>query len=213
MSEYLANYLKAIKEPLPELQETFEAELNFFKEYTSPSSIVLDVGCGAGRPAIDLATSCKTIVAIDNSPGMLTEARKAAEGITNIEILEANALSLPFDNEEFDFTYGTYNLLGSLSPEDRQQAVNEMYRVAKQGSAVANLTWKHDASTTQFLQKYYPHIGINIISSNENETVTDKGAFQRLSVDELQVYYKEAGFKDIQLQDIGEVWIGIVGRK
>lgn len=198
MIEYVPNYLKAIEEPLPELKTIFEAELDFFQEFVNLSSRVLDVGCGAGRPAVDLASSCKEIVAIDNNADMLAEARVAVEDIPNISILDADALALPFDDEEFDFIYGTYNLLGGLSAEERQQAVNEMHRVAKTGSRVASLTWKNDEQTTRFLNRYYPSIGIDIISSDEQATVTSKGTFERLSGETLQSFYAEAGFKDIQ---------------
>ena len=52
------------------------------KEYlTDPEMKILDVGCGTGRHAINLATKgYKNITGIDLSPGMVEAAKKNSHG-------------------------------------------------------------------------------------------------------------------------------------
>jgi 2-polyprenyl-3-methyl-5-hydroxy-6-metoxy-1,4-benzoquinol methylase len=72
------------------------------KEYlTSPGMKILDVGCGTGRHAINLATKgYKNITGIDLSPGMLSAARKAAqEKNVAVDFRTGDARELPFENE------------------------------------------------------------------------------------------------------------------
>ena len=59
----------------------------------------LDVGTGAGRLAIALASRCRRVVGIDRAPEPLVEARRraVAGGLTNVEFVVADA-----EAEEYD---------------------------------------------------------------------------------------------------------------
>ena len=73
-----------------------------------PGQAILDAGAGTGFAALAIARRVGPsgrVVAVDISPGMLTEARTAAAaaGITNLEILQADATDLPrFPSSSFD---------------------------------------------------------------------------------------------------------------
>jgi 2-polyprenyl-3-methyl-5-hydroxy-6-metoxy-1,4-benzoquinol methylase len=72
------------------------------KEYlTSPEMKILDVGCGTGRHAINLATKgYKNITGIDLSPSMLSAAKKAAqEKNVAVDFRIGDARELPFESE------------------------------------------------------------------------------------------------------------------
>ncbi|NQT31933.1 MAG: methyltransferase domain-containing protein [Deltaproteobacteria bacterium] len=72
------------------------------KEYlTSPEMKILDVGCGTGRHAINLATKgYKNITGIDLSPGMIGAANKVAkEQNVQVDFRVCDARELPFQNE------------------------------------------------------------------------------------------------------------------
>lgn len=74
------------------------------KEYlTRPDMRILDVGCGTGRHAINLATKgYKNITGIDLSPGMIRAAKKAAkEKNVQVDFRVCDARELPFE-DEFD---------------------------------------------------------------------------------------------------------------
>jgi len=64
---------------------------------------ILDIGCGTGRHAIELARRGYSITGIDLSASQLERARqKAKEAGVGVKFLQINACSLPFKNE-FDF--------------------------------------------------------------------------------------------------------------
>lgn len=211
--DYVENYLQAISKPLPELDKTFDAELAFLIKNSKKDNTVLDAGCGAGRPADKFSSYVKKIIGIDNDKKMLDIAKQRCQKISNIEFQEKDALSTGFPNDFFDLTYGTYNLIGSLAKENRQKLIDEMARITKKGCKIINITWKDDKETTLFLKKYYPSIGIKILESDDNKTVTSKGVFERISRKELLEYYKNASLKNINFYSIGPVWLAITGTR
>jgi len=213
MADYMKNYTKAIKKPLPELKRTFDAELNFLKRNSNKSSMVLDVGCGAGRPANDFARFVKRIMGIDHDNKMIHIAKIRCRNIKSTTFLKDNALNMDFPENSFDLSYATYNLIGSLKKPQRQRLVNKMMRVTKRGGKIINITWKQDYSTTKFLKEYYSSIGIRIIKADKTKTVTSKGTFDRISKKELLQYYRKAKLKRIKFFEIGPVWLAIIGTK
>lgn len=210
---YVHEYLRAIDHPLRLLGETFRAEYDFLLTQISKKSVVLDVGCGAGRPSKDLAPFCQKIVCLDNDKEMLSYAMQRSVGVSNISFEFGEAAAMDFPNESFDFTFATYNLIGSVSFVERAKIVSEMLRVTKKGGKVLFVTWKDDVSTTEFLKKYYPSIGINVISISSSRTETTKGTFDRLSLNDLKKYAEDAGLKNIREVELGPVWYGVLGTK
>lgn len=212
-SDYMGNYLKAIASPLPELKESFEAELAFLKSTVSSQAVFLDVGCGAARPAVDVAPFLKHLTGIDKDPRVLEVAQKRCEHLSNAKFVKDDALNLGFTSKTFDVSFCTYNLIGTLKKTERQRLINEMSRVTKPFGKVINITWKQDKVTTLFLKKYYPSIGIEVFEIDKNRSITSKGTFERLPKKELLAYYSKAGLEGIELVDIGPVWVAIVGTK
>jgi 2-polyprenyl-3-methyl-5-hydroxy-6-metoxy-1,4-benzoquinol methylase len=89
-------------EDYPFTQNT-ENEVNWMiREYlTDPEMKILDVGCGTGRHAINLATKgYKNITGIDLSPSMISAAKKVAQekGVP-VDFRICDARELPFENE------------------------------------------------------------------------------------------------------------------
>lgn len=119
MHNYSGNLIRAIENPLPELKRTFKYELEFLKRNSDKNSIVLDVGCGVGRPTIQFAPYVKKIIGIDDDQNLINMAIKNSKMIKNIEFLNNDALNLNFPEESFDLTYCTYNLIGMLEGENR----------------------------------------------------------------------------------------------
>jgi 2-polyprenyl-3-methyl-5-hydroxy-6-metoxy-1,4-benzoquinol methylase len=72
------------------------------KEYlTNTEMKILDVGCGTGRHAINLATKgYKNITGIDLSPNLISAAKKVAkEKNVQVDFRVGDARELPFENE------------------------------------------------------------------------------------------------------------------
>jgi demethylmenaquinone methyltransferase/2-methoxy-6-polyprenyl-1,4-benzoquinol methylase len=101
----------------------------------APESRVLDVATGTGLVARALTSryGC-SVVGVDQSVGMLAEARRRANGRT--DFVEASADALPFDDGEFDALTFTYLLRYVADPA---ATLRELARVVRPGGTVAGL--------------------------------------------------------------------------
>jgi demethylmenaquinone methyltransferase / 2-methoxy-6-polyprenyl-1,4-benzoquinol methylase len=105
-----------------------------------PVHAVLDVATGTAAVAIELARryGC-TVVGVDQSPEMLAEGRRRveAEGLAaSIELREARAEELPFEDASFDALTFTYLL---RYVEDPGATMRELARVVRPGGRIAML--------------------------------------------------------------------------
>jgi ubiquinone/menaquinone biosynthesis C-methylase UbiE len=71
----------------------------------------LDIGCGGGHLSFTLAPLVARMVALDPSPGMLAAVSKAAasKGLSQIEVRQGSAESLPFEDCSFDLVCTRYS--------------------------------------------------------------------------------------------------------
>jgi demethylmenaquinone methyltransferase/2-methoxy-6-polyprenyl-1,4-benzoquinol methylase len=105
-----------------------------------PGDTVLDVACGTGAVALELARrhGCR-VVGIDQSPEMLAEAQRRVEAAGlggRVELREGRAEDLPFDDEAFDGLTFTYLL---RYVDDPAAAMRELARVVRPGGKIAML--------------------------------------------------------------------------
>ena len=92
-----------------------------------PGEKILDIAAGTGTSSAAFAKSGAEVTAADFSPGMIEVGRRKHPGIT---FVEADAMALPFPDNEFDavtISFGLRNI------EDPKKALAEMYRVLKPG--------------------------------------------------------------------------------
>jgi SAM-dependent methyltransferase len=103
---------------------------------------VLDVATGSGNAAIAAARHGCTVVGIDYVPALLERgrARAAAEGL-DIELIEADAESLPFADDSFD---AVTSVFGSMFAPDHVKTASELLRVVRPGGTVALASWTPD---------------------------------------------------------------------
>ena len=91
---------------------------------------VLEVGVGTGRN-LPFYSDVASLVGIDLSPAMLELARQRAHDLaSSIDLREASAESLPFDDGSFDTVVCTLTL---CSVADDRRAATEMARVLRRG--------------------------------------------------------------------------------
>jgi ubiquinone/menaquinone biosynthesis C-methylase UbiE len=98
----------------------------------SEESEVLDVGCGTGYTACEIAQKYKShVVGIDISEDMIVKAQERARRhhLTSIEFHIADVFDLPFQNETFDAVIMESVL--NLLPDEKREALAEMVRVLK----------------------------------------------------------------------------------
>jgi SAM-dependent methyltransferase len=107
----------------------------YLMEPAADARRVLDVGCGPGVIAAELARRFPQteIVGLDISDARLAEAQRHFDGRPNASTRQSDATNLPFPDESFDLVYSRF-LLEYLP--GRQQAVDEMARVCRPGGRV-----------------------------------------------------------------------------
>jgi SAM-dependent methyltransferase len=107
-----------------------------FSEAVRGASTVLDIGPGDGWPCLRMAHKFKRIVGIDPSPRRVRVQRENAArlGITNVEFLEMDAVSLEFEDESF----GGVTAASSIEQtDDPVRTLREVFRVLEPGGALA----------------------------------------------------------------------------
>jgi demethylmenaquinone methyltransferase/2-methoxy-6-polyprenyl-1,4-benzoquinol methylase len=121
-----------------------------------PESRVLDVATGTGLVARALTSryGC-TVVGVDQSPGMLAEARRRSNGRT--EFVEASADELPFGDGEFDALTFTYLL---RYVEDPAATLRELARVVRSGGTIAGLEFAVPHGVWRLLWELYVRAGL-----------------------------------------------------
>ena len=99
----------------------------FFDLLPAPRGSALDLGCGEGRVARDLAARGYAIVGVDASPTLVELARAADR---DGEYVVADAAALPFAAESFDLAIAFNSL---MDIDDMPAAVSETARVLRSG--------------------------------------------------------------------------------
>lgn len=130
----------------------------------APGGRVLDVATGTGDLALELAERVApggTVVGADFSERMLELARKkaTARGSSQVELRfeQANALSLPYADDEFDAaTVG----FGARNFSDLRRGLSEMGRVVRPGGRVVvlEITTPTRPPLSTFLEVWFDHI-------------------------------------------------------
>lgn len=123
-----------------------------------PDERVLDVACGSGNGAIAAArrTWCKATGA-DFVPELLERGReRAAAERLDVEFVEADAQSLPFDDGSFDVTT---SIFGVMFAPDHQQGADELLRVTKPGGRIGVASWCPDGGLQDFFATIVKHTG------------------------------------------------------
>lgn len=88
----------------------------------------LEVGCGTGLILEHVAKVASSAKGIDLSPGMLEKARERG-----LDVREASATELPFDDASFDLCY-SFKVLAHVP--DIEKAIREMARVTVSGGTI-----------------------------------------------------------------------------
>ncbi len=95
-----------------------------------PGQKILDLAAGTGASSVVLAKSGAQVVAGDFSRGMIAEGERRHGHIDNLTFVEADAMNLPFGDDEFDTVTISYGLRNVAEP---RIALQEMLRVTKPG--------------------------------------------------------------------------------
>jgi ubiquinone/menaquinone biosynthesis C-methylase UbiE len=114
----------------------------------------LDVGCGTGFLALELAARGHRVTGVDFAPAMIAAARAkmAAHGLA-VHLEEADAESLPFPAASFDLVISRHLLWTLPHPE---AAIDEWIRVLRPGGRLAVIDGKSDRAASAALARPSP---------------------------------------------------------
>jgi len=107
---------------------------------------VLDLGCGAGRHCVLLASSSFEVVGIDISKYALKIARRwvQKEGLENVALIRATMTNVPLNDRCLDAVVSVSVMHHALK-KDIMTSASEVYRIlGKNGWFLANLASIHD---------------------------------------------------------------------
>jgi len=101
--------------------------------FIKPDTQVLDLCCGSGQVTQILAQYSQAVIGLDASPLSLQRARR---NVPQADYVEALAEAMPFPDNHFELVH-TSMALHEMQPDQRQQIIQEVYRVLKPGGKLA----------------------------------------------------------------------------
>ena len=143
-----------------------------------PGMRVLDVAAGNGNAAVEAVRAGADAVASDFAPLQVEQGRErtAAEGL-DIEWVEADAESLPFEDTSFDAVVSVFGAMFAPRPE---LVASELFRVVRPGGVVGMANWRGEGFQGGFfavMNKYRPAEPEGVLPSSlwgAEETVRER---------------------------------------
>ncbi|ABW68382.1 Methyltransferase type 11 [Desulfosudis oleivorans Hxd3] len=101
-------------------------------DFVPEGSTVLDVGCGTGRLALELAAKCRHVTGVDLSRRMLAycERQKNKRGVKNLDFAFGDSTRLAQDLDRSYDVAVTSLALHEMGPDERHATVRAMAAVA-----------------------------------------------------------------------------------
>lgn len=131
----------------PRVRRYLQSEIDFVRGSLEADDLVLELGCGYGRVAFELAKAAGQVVGIDTSRESVALARRLAGEATRCEFLEMDASDLRFGDRRFDVVVCVQNGISAFGV-DAVRLVREALRVTRRGgralfSTYSSRFWPH----------------------------------------------------------------------
>ncbi|MCD4719755.1 MAG: bifunctional demethylmenaquinone methyltransferase/2-methoxy-6-polyprenyl-1,4-benzoquinol methylase UbiE [Desulfobacula sp.] len=171
------------------------------------NSMALDVACGTCDVALEISSQLKghaQIFGLDFSFGMLRFGKQKLLK-KNINLLNANALNLPFKHHIFDAVFIAFGIRNIM---DRQKAIKAFFNVLTKGGrlAVLELTTPEKGIFRSlyllYFQKILPILGSFFSKDNNAYSYLPDSVLKFPSPVEFSRLMKGAGFENIKFKQM-----------
>ncbi len=129
----------------------FKTSASILSEKLPEGGMVLDIGCGRGKWAFDLARRGFRVIGIDYISKIIEKDNEEAKNhglAKNLRFMEGDALDIPFTDDGFAGALDV-GLLSNLPTEDFGRYVKEVARVVKPGGYFLSAVFSKE--TAEFL--------------------------------------------------------------
>ena len=120
-----------------------KAEKEYLCNIITLNSKVLEIGCGTGRSISDMLPITKNITGIDHNQNAVEVAQNMFSGHSQVKIIKADAVNLPFEDECFDFVVCLATFVNFA--DKKITAIEEMKRVLKDSGKIILSVFSEDA--------------------------------------------------------------------
>jgi 2-polyprenyl-6-hydroxyphenyl methylase/3-demethylubiquinone-9 3-methyltransferase len=182
----------------PRVRQYLSAEIDYILTRINPGDLVLELGCGYGRVIHPISEKAKKIIGIDLSFSSLKKARLRLRSLSNLELINMDAVKMAFRNNVFDKIVCIQNGISAfhVNPND---LIKESIRVAKPGgkilySSYSEKFWDHRLEWFR-LQSDAGLIGEIDFSTTGSGTIICRDGFRATTYSEEDFRELTAGLK------------------
>lgn len=166
---------------------------------------ILDLAAGTASSSASLAVSGADVVAADFSPGMLAEGERRHGHLENLSFVEADAMNLPFADDEFDAVTMSYGLRNVQEPK---KALAELFRVTKPGGRMVINEFSTPPGTV--FRGLYRFYNAQVLPRVARLAGTNGDAYDYLNESirdwphqkKLAVWIREAGWTNVEYRNL-----------
>jgi 2-polyprenyl-3-methyl-5-hydroxy-6-metoxy-1,4-benzoquinol methylase len=150
------------------------------------STAILDIGCGTGRHAIELARRGYAVTAVDLSESQLDQTRlNAAAANVNVQLVKANAFYLEY-NGQFDAVIMIDGPLGAMETDEKNfDILKNVSRALRQSGVfilvVMNGLYPLFHSVKDYINAYSEH---DVVKAGTFDFMTFRGTYKYEHVDD-----------------------------
>jgi len=190
--------------PETDIRREFLQSLDLPKPARGMGLRILDVGCGPGHMARELAECGYDVTGVDRCRALLRRARAASRN-TTARFRYASTDDLPFADASFDLTYATGVIYWV---EHLDETLREVVRVTKPGGRVAFMD-PHESLTMANAREYSRRHGLSRRDTRKMAAWATSARFnRRFKEGELRDALMRAGLVNIDMEQRmeGMVW-------
>lgn len=171
-----------------------------------PGETILELAAGTGDTGFEAAALVGQngrVIVSDFSPSMLGGARRRGEelGVNNVEYRVIDAEKIELEDDSVD---GALCRFGYMLMADAAKALAETHRVLRSGGRLTLAVWGPPESNP-----FFSLIGMALMQRGHispPEPPPAPGIFSMASAERTEVLLREAGFRDIQIEEVSVVF-------